>query len=62
VDAIYCFIGLLIDVGAYGGNNDEGTFSNSLLCRALDEGSLILLAANYLPNSGLVPYVLVEND
>jgi hypothetical protein len=62
VDASYCFIGLFIDVGAYGRNNDGRTFSNSLFGRALDDRSLILLAANYLPSSGLVPYFLVEND
>ena len=60
MDANYCFV--LIDVGAYGRNSDGGTFSNSLFGRALDEGSLILPAANYLPNIGLVPHVLVGDE
>lgn len=61
VDANYRFI--WIDVGSYGKNSDSGVFSNSKLCKYLDENQLNVPNDHSLPGTNtLAPYVIVGDE
>lgn len=61
VDANYRFI--WVDVGSYGKNSDSGIFTNSKLCKYLDEEQLNVPEDAALPGTNvLAPYVIVGDE
>lgn len=63
VDADYCF--LVVDVGSYGSNSDGGIFANSVLGKALRDGTLNVPPPSELPGAselGKVNHVIVADE
>ncbi|KAL1276980.1 hypothetical protein QQF64_023653 [Cirrhinus molitorella] len=63
VDADYRF--LVVDVGSYGGNSDGGIFANSVLGKALRNGTLNVPPPRELPGApelGKVNHVIVTDE
>lgn len=61
VDADYKF--LYVDVGAQGRISDAGVFNNCKLSRKLENNSLSIPPADFLPGTDILcPYMIVADD